>query len=312
MAILLATDYGAEPAAWRRALARRAGPVDLRLWPEAGDPRDIEVILVDSPRPLANAFGRFPRLRLVSFLGHGAGDVLRDPSLPAAVPVTRLKDPLIAQGLREYIVHAVSAHHLEAGAYADQQRQARWHRRGVVPSSERQVAVLGLGSIGQPAAESLRDLGFRVSGWSSSPKSIDGVECLHGDAALEPLLARSDYVVAVLPATERTEGLFDRAMFDVMKPGAYLVNVGRGSLIVEADLLAALDSGRLGGACLDVFRTEPLPADDPLWRHPKVIVTPHTGGCENGPDHMDQVAENCRRLMAGEALLNLADRRRGY
>lgn len=312
MAVLLASDYGADPALWRQVLAAAAGAVDLRVWPQTGEARDIDAILIDSASLLQGRYGQFPRLRWVGYLGHGASDVVRDPSLPAAALVTRLKDPYIARGLTEYIVQAVSAHHLGMRDYARQQRERVWRRLNPPPAEAFQVAVLGLGFIGLQAAGVLRDLGFRVCGWSTGAKQVDGIECVHGEGALMPLLGRSDYVVCVLPETDRTVGLLDRAAFAAMKPGAYLVNVGRGSLIVEADLLAALDDGRLSGACLDVFAAEPLPPDSALWRHPKVVVTPHCGGTDNGRTHMAAVAENYRRLLAGEPLMDLADRVRGY
>lgn len=312
MAVLLASDYGADAALWRECLRAGAGEIDLRLWPDLGDPADIEVILIDSASLLQGRYGLFPRLRWVAFLGHGASDLLRDASLPASVQVTRLKDPNICRGLTEYIVHAVTAHHLGAREYARQQQERRWQRLNRPAADQFSVAVLGLGSIGLPAACVLRDLGFRISGWTRTPQQHAEIECVHGDDALMPLLGRSDYVVAVLPETDRTVGLFSRSTFAAMKRGAYLVNVGRGTLVVEQDLLAALDDGQLAGACLDVFATEPLPPDSPLWSHPKVTVTPHTGGTDNGTAHMAQVVDNYRRLIRGEPLLNLAERARGY
>lgn len=311
MRVLLVSDYEPDPQALHAALARR-GPVDLAVWPELGDAAAIEVILLDSPALLRGGYGAFPRLRWVGFLGHGVGDVIRDPSLPESTEVTRLKDPFIARGLGAYIVEAVLARHLRVADYAALQRQAAWRRVEVPPTSERTVGVLGLGFIGRHAVHLLRDLGFVVLGWSASAKTIEGVACCHGPDALYPLLARCDHVVAVLPETDRTVGLLDAAAFAAMKPGAHLVNVGRGSLVVEADLLAALESGQLGAASLDVFATEPLPSGSPLWRHPAVTVTPHTGGGSNGAAHLEEVAENYGRLLAGRPLLNLADRAKGY
>jgi glyoxylate/hydroxypyruvate reductase A len=311
MRVLLVSDYEPDPEALQAALARR-GPVALSTWPEIGEPGTVEAILLDSPALLRGRYGEFPRLRWVGFLGHGVGDVIRDPSLPEAVTVTRLKDPFIARGLGAYVVQAVLARHLRVADYAELQRQATWRRVAVPPTSERSVGVLGLGFIGRHIAHLLRDVGFKVLGWSASAKTIEGVACGHGPGALAPLLARCDHVVAVLPETDRTVGLLDAAAFAAMKPGAHLVNVGRGSLVVEQDLLAALDSGRLAAATLDVFATEPLPADSPLWRHPAVTVTPHTGGGSNGAAHLEEVAENYGRLLAGRPLLNLADRAKGY
>jgi glyoxylate/hydroxypyruvate reductase A len=312
VAIILVSDYNADAALWERELSWHIGEIDFRVWPDIGDPGDIDVVLIDTLMGPKGGFGQFPHLRWVSYLGHGVGDVLRDPSLAAGVVVTRLKDPLIACGLAEYVIHAVTAHHLKAGAYAKQQGDALWRRLDVPPARAQHVAVLGLGVIGLQTATSLRTLGFQVFGWSQSHKEIAGMECLHGRAALEPLLARSDYVVAALPETDSTTGLFDRNVITAMKPGAYVINIGRGSLIVEEDLLDALDAGHLSGASLDVFRSEPLPADSSLWRHPKVTITPHTGGAGSDAGYILEIAENYRRFLAGEPLRNLANRLRGY
>jgi glyoxylate/hydroxypyruvate reductase A len=187
-----------------------------------------------------------------------------------------------------------------------------WRRLDVTPASSCRALVLGLGAIGFSAATALRYLGFKVSGWSSSARSIEGIDCAFGEATLDPLLARSNYVVAVLPETDQTIGLLDRRRFAAMKADAYLINVGRGSLVVDSDLVAALDAGHLSGACLDVVGSEPLPADSTLWHHPKILITPHTGGAGGGGEHMLEVAENYRRLLAGEPLINLANREKGY
>jgi glyoxylate/hydroxypyruvate reductase A len=312
MAVLLISDYGADAKQWRRELEQCAGPVDFRVWPDVGAFSDIEAILIDHRMGSRGGYGQFPCLRWVGFLGHGAGVVLRDSTLHPDVLVTRLKDPAIAKGLTEYVVQAVTTHHLKARDYARLQGQALWQRLEVPPSVSQVVVVLGLGFIGLRVATALRDLGFQTCGWSASPKTIAGMECLHGRAALEPALSRGDYVVAVLPETEQTIGLMDRRAFGAMKRGSFIVNVGRGSLIVEEDLVEALDDGQVSGAQLDVFCVEPLPADSPLWRHPKVIVTPHTGGPAGEDAHMAEVAENYRRLLAGEPLTNLVGRCKGY
>ena len=148
-------------------------------------------------------------------------------------------------------------------------------------------------------------------GWSRSPKDIAGVDCRHGPAALAPLLGLCDYAISVLPATAATRGLFDAGILAAMKPGAWLINVGRGDLIVEADLLAALDGGRLAGAVLDVFRDEPLPRDHSFWSHPKITITPHVSGWRL-TGGLEDVAENYRRLRDGRPLLHEIDRGAGY
>ena len=177
--------------------------------------------------------------------------------------------------------------------------------------SGRPVAVLGLGAIGQRVAEIFVNLGYQVNGWARSPHQIRGVDRYHGRDQLAACLASCDYVVCILPETVETRDIIDARTFAAMKRGTYFINVGRGRLVVEEDLLAALDSGQLSGAALDVFRTEPLPVDSPLWAHPKVTVTPHAaGGAIRGS--LPHIAENYRRLLDGRSLINIVDPSRGY
>jgi glyoxylate/hydroxypyruvate reductase A len=171
--------------------------------------------------------------------------------------------------------------------------------------------VLGLGSIGRRLAEVFASLGYRVNGWSRGPHDLPGVTCYHGRDQLAACLALCEYVVCVLPETRETRDIIDAGTLALMKRGTCFINVGRGGLVVESDLLAALDSGQLSGAVLDVFRTEPLPQESPLWSHPKVVVTPHeAGGTPQGS--LAHVAENYRRLLDGQPLINIADSARGY
>ena len=312
VSVLLVSDYGANVDKWRFCLAASNLPLQLRAWGEAGDDRGVEIILTDARFSLARSYAQFPNLRWIHFLGHGAGDVLLDPTLPGDVMVTRLVDSDIVGGLTEYVVQAITTVHLRVAEFAELQRKGAWLRLEVPPARVQQVAVIGLGAIGTRVATALESLGFRVSGWSRSPKTVPGIRCTHGEDALAPLLGESDFVVCVLPETSKTRGLFDARRFAEMKTGAYLVNIGRGSLIAEDALLSALDSGKLSGACLDVFAEEPLPIGSPIWSHPLIRATPHTGGAGGTDNQYDVVAENCRRFLAGERLHNLVDRDKGY
>jgi glyoxylate/hydroxypyruvate reductase A len=312
MSILLVTDYGSDVEQWRKELQRRVKEVDLRLWPDVGDGEKIEVILTDMPMADRGGYRQFHNLRWVSFLGHGVADIVRDPELPKGVQVTRLRDPFIIRGVSEYVIHAVTAHHLRTSEYLQQQRRGTWRRLDVQPAANVHAAVLGLGSIGSSAAARLRDLGFQVSGWSKAVKNIGGIQCYQGRENLEMLLKSADYLVSMLPSTSETAGLMNRETFAMMKPSAYFINVGRGSLVIESDLVEALDAGKLAGACLDVTGIEPLPSDSALWRHPRIVVTPHTGGTGGAGEYISEVAENYRRLLAGEPLHNVVDPARGY
>ena len=308
MTILLVSDYE-DAAHWRARLADLAPGAVLRVWPDVGEADDITMLVLDYiPDGL---FANLPNLRCIQFLGHGAGDVLTHPERPGDVPVARVKDAGIIAWMTEHTLGFVLRHRLNLETYAHQQREAQWVRHMMPIAGETRVGVLGLGSIGERIARVFADLGFVVTGWARGPHDIAGVDCRHGPDALEPLVSECDYVICVLPGTHATRGLLDAKVFAAMKEDAYFVNIGRGSVVDEEALVSALDAGRPAGAALDVFRTEPLPPESPLWRHPRVRITPHMAGGATA-SVVAEVAENYRRLLAGEPLLNLADPERGY
>lgn len=274
-------------------------------FPEA----EIEALATAHLRPgLAR---RLPALRLIQKLGAGVDTMVRDPDLPAHVRITRLRHGGQAQDMAEWALSHVLALHRDHAWYASLQAAHEWTGRTARPATETTVALLGLGAVGARAAEVFAAVGFRVIGWSRSPRALPGVETRAGAEALDPLLAEADYVVAALPSTAETANLFDAARLAKMKPGSALLNMGRGDLVVEAALLAALDAGRPAHAVLDVARVEPLSPESPLWRHPAITLTPHVSGRNTG-DSMAATAENFRRLAEGAALLDEVDRARGY
>jgi glyoxylate/hydroxypyruvate reductase A len=308
MAIVLDIDWE-ELDIWRAAMAELLPGVDIRLWPEVGDGDDVVMLVGNSIHE--GALAKMPNLKCIQYFGHGADRVLDHPDLPPTMPVSRLSDPTVARWMTEHALAYVLRHRRNLDAY-DVDRKARaWEWRAVPDPAETHVGVLGLGIIGEYCAEAFAHLGFEVTAWARSAHTIEGVDCRHGPDALLPLLGALDYVVCALPGTADTHMLFGPEAFTAMKPNAYLVNMGRGSLIDEDALVAALDGGQFAGAALDVFHTEPLPDRHPLWDHPKVVVTPHVAG-GLGFGSLPMVAENYRRALAGEALIHQADRALGY
>ena len=299
-----------DPVAWERQMNAHLGALDFRVWPESGDVADVEVALVWLPPP--GMLKRFPNLKLIASLGMGVDHIFLDPELPEGVPVVRIVDPDMVDQMCEYVLFAVLDHYRFFGTYRRSQRAGEWKQMRPPPAERRRVGILGLGAIGAGAAARLTALGFDVAGWSRTPKTLAGVESFHGPDGFTPFLARSGIVVCLLPLTPETEGILDETAFAAMPEGGFVVNAARGGHLVEADLLASLDSGHLAGAALDVFATEPLPAGHPFWGHPKVRVTPHIAGLTRPETASRQIAENIRRLRAGEKLANLVDRERGY
>lgn len=298
-----------DAAAWTAALRRELPDLAIDAAPTPREPAAVRWALVW--RPPAGALAALPRLEAVFSLAAGVEGLLADPTLPA-VPLCRMVDPHLTASIAEYAHFAVLRAHRGFDAMAAAQARARWEPTPPRTAGEIGVAVLGLGELGRTVATRLIAHGYRVSGWSRGPRRVDGVTVRHGPDGLAPTVAHAEIVVSLLPSTAATRDLFDAAVFAAMTPAATFVNLGRGEQVVEADLLDALDNGRLAAAVLDVFREEPLPAAHPFWSHPKVLVTPHVAGMTAPASGAAVVADNIRRARAGRPLRHVVDRERGY
>jgi glyoxylate/hydroxypyruvate reductase A len=299
-----------DPLEWYRALAEHIPDLDFRTWPEVGDVSEVEVALVWLPPE--GELRRYPNLKAILSLAAGVDALVSDHSLPPGVPIARLIDPGLTRTMTEFVLLSVLRHHRHIDAFERRQREGQWVYELPPDVTERRVGVIGLGVLGGEAAAALRDHGFRVTGWSRSAKDLDGLECFHGEDGLAPFLGRTEILVCLLPLTPATENILGAGLFAALPEGAYVVNVARGRHLVEEDLLAALASGHISGATLDVFRDEPLPAGHPFWSHPKVLVTPHIAAAGNPRTAAPQMAENIRRAVAGEPLLDVVDVGVGY
>lgn len=283
--------------------------VDVRVYENMGDPSQIEMAAVTRLRP--DLAQKLPALKLIQKLGAGVETMVGNPDLPAHIRITRLKPDAPAREIAEFCLAYIlrGQRHMR---FHDARQAARvWEPVAPRVTPDTVVGVLGLGHIGARTAGMIAGVGFKVIGYSRSPKYIEGIDCRHGADALLPMLGECDYVASVLPSTPETRGLVNREFLASMKRGAVLINVGRGDLVIEKDLLKNLDTDHLGGVVLDVVGTEPLPQDSPLWSHPKITITPHVSGWHLG-DALKDVAENYRRLMDGTPLLHEVDRARGY
>ncbi|MCA3131135.1 MAG: 2-hydroxyacid dehydrogenase [Betaproteobacteria bacterium] len=298
-----------DPQPWREALARALPALPFHVWPQVPAPEAVHYTLVW--KPPRGWHRQFPNLRAILSLGAGVDALLEDPDLPA-VPITRLVDGGLARQMAEYALYAVLHFHRRMPEYARQQRARQWRILEPNAVEDSVVGVLGLGVLGAEAARLVAAAGFPVCGWSRTPRRIPGVDGLWGEDGLAALQRRARIVVNFLPLTPATRGLLDARFFSRLQPGACLVNVARGAHLVEADLLAALDGGHLGGAMLDVFAEEPLPPGHPFWTHPRVVLTPHVAGITLAAEAAAQVIQNLRRLEAGEPPQGVVDRSAGY
>ncbi len=295
---------------WVKRLAALDPDMDIRVWPEVGEARDIQFALTwDHP---LGEFKKFTELKCIASLGVGVDHILRDPDLPRGTPVTRVLEPSMAQYMSEYVILSVLNHCRHSGEYRDKQSRARWKPRLPLFARDTRVGVMGLGQLGGDAAGKLRGLGFRVAGWSRTPKKVQGVATFAGKDGFGDFLSGSNILVCLLPLTPATRGILNRRLFETLPEGAYIINVARGDHLVEEDLLDALASGHLSGACLDVFRTEPLPGDHPFWSHPRITVTPHVSAITNPKTVTSQIVENYHRVQAGQPPLYTVDVERGY
>ena len=291
-----------DPEGWIAEFRRAAPDLDVRLWEQRGDPADIDVVL--AWRHPAGAPKHYPNLKLIVALGAGYEHILGDPDRPSGVPVVRLIDDKLTQAMTEYVLLHVLHYHRQMPEFIQAQRERRWIKPHPPNTDERRIGILGLGALGLDAARRLVDLGFPVAAWSRSPKQVPGVEVFHGAAQLAAFAARTDILVCLLPLNDEMRGIIDAGLLAALPRGAFVINPARGGHVIDGDLIAALDSGHIAGATLDVFHTEPLPAAHPFWTHPKITVTPHIASTTNARSSVPQIVDNIRRVRAGKPLIN--------
>ncbi|MEO8133753.1 MAG: glyoxylate/hydroxypyruvate reductase A [Betaproteobacteria bacterium] len=295
---------------WQQELVAAFHGEPIAIWPDIPDRNAIAIALV--AKPPRGVWSEFPNLKLICSLWAGVDGLLADPAFPKTLPFTRLIDPQLAAAMVETVLlHVLCAHRL-APRYRVQQVRVEWLQHLQPQAAERTVAILGFGELGRACADALLPLGFPVLGWSRTPHRHPRVECFDGEARLHEVLARADIVVSLLPITAGTRRLLNAARLALLPAGATVINVGRGGVIDDAALVAALDAGRLEAAILDVYDEEPLPPAHPFWRHERVWVYPHVAAETDPRTAAKIVADTVRRFRAGEPLAERVDRVRGY
>lgn len=310
MPAILFRSENDSPEEWAERLEERIPGLDFRIWPDVGDPDDIQFALVW--KLPSGALSGLPNLRTICSLGQGVDHIFADPDLPEGPRVMRIVDPWMGRAMAEWVLLNVLRFHRLLPEYEALQAAHEWKPMACPETSKRRVGILGMGELGNEAAESLISLGFDVSGWSRTEKSIFGVTSYFGADQLDGFLARADILVCLLPLTDETKDIIDADLLAKLPKGAQVINGGRGGHVVDEDLIAALDSGHIAGAALDVFRIEPLPPEHVFWGHPKVLVWPHVSAPTNADSGADQIADAIHKTFAGEAPDNLVDRARQY
>lgn len=309
MAILYADDP-ADAAAWAAAIRALEPSVELRFWPDWGPADQVEFAIVGGRAP--GDLRAFPNLRAIQSTWAGVNHLLADSNLPTDRPLARMIDQGLTVSMTEYVVlHVLDS--VRAGPRLRAAQRAReWLDLDPVAPRSVTIAMLGLGTLGCDAAARLGALGFEMRGWSRSRKQIAGITSFAGRDELGQCLAGARILICLLPLTDDTRGILCSETFEPLARGATLIHAARGAHLVEADLLSALDGGRLARAILDVFATEPLPADHPFWRHPGITVTPHVAAITRPGTGAGDIVENYRRALAGKPLINQVDRAKGY
>jgi len=296
--------------AWNKLLAEALGPIDFRtLRAGLGNTDDIEIALAWKPVP--GLLASFRNLKMIVSLGMGVDHLLADDKLPD-VAITRIMDDGLVGQMSEYALYWGLWHHRDIEKYAASQRAKKWKPEEFIDSIHRRIGIMGLGTIGQDTAKKFAALGFPTAGWSRTQKTLPGIETFHGPSGLPKFLGQTNILVNVLPLTRETRGIMDKTLFAALPKGAFVINMGRGGHVVDDDLLAALDSGHLSGAALDVFNVEPLPPEHPYWAHPRVHITPHMAGYTNPRTASPGVIDNIKALRAGQPLKNTVDAKTGY
>lgn len=309
MALLMTKPMTAPASEWIDLFGELMPGLEVRIWPDIGNPSDIEFILIG--RMSLADLPPLPNLKLFLAMYAGIEGFIASSHLPD-VPMVRTGQPGGDIAMTEYVMLHVLRHHRQMPDYLDQQACKQWQVRPQKRPHEQRVGFLGYGDLASPIISVLADMGFDVAAWARTPRPDAPVRVFTGDDGFRLFLARTDIAVCLLPLTTQTRGILNRSTFAKMPRGAAIINVGRGEHLVEADLIEALDSGQLGAATLDVTSPEPLPQESPLWTHPGVTLLPHVARRVRADTTIPQVVENIRRLQAGEPLLQQVDRAAGY
>lgn len=302
-----------KPQPWVDGLKAAFPDAEVSLWSAGDEPADYAVVWA----PPQQFFDEQTGIKGIFNIGAGV-DALMKLRLPAGVPVVRLDDAGMSAQMAEFVCHAVIRHFRELDGYEADIAQGKWSYRKPRLRTDFPIGVMGLGVLGERVSRALAQFDFPVNGWSRSPKTIEGVKGFSGDAGgqgFQDFLAASRILVCLLPLTPDTQGIMNLDTLSRLRPGGYVINVARGSHLVDEDLITLIDNGHLAGATLDVFRTEPLPAEHAFWNHPKITITPHTSARTLREESIGQIAKKIRSLAAGAPISTLAgvvDPKKGY
>jgi len=312
MSILLAsTDFWEDMEVWSSGLQEAMPEMDIKVYPDEGDVNDIEYAVVwKHPRGILK---KYPNLKAILSLGAGVDHIISDSELPKGLPIVRLVDKKLTHEMCLHSLHWVLHFHSNQYLYRIQQQSREWIQQSSVQSEDRTIGIMGLGNIGKAIGDSLVNLDFKVIGWGARPKNSTGeIEYYYGHEQLSEFLSQTDILINILPLTENTKNILTKNELKLLPKGSFIINIGRGGIINENDLLSFLNSGHINAAALDVFAQEPLPENNSLWGHSSVYITPHIAGQSNPGSAAKAIAENIRLIEKGESPYPIYNLNSGY
>ena len=312
MSILLAsTDFWEDMDVWSNGLQAAMPEMDIKVYPDEGDVNDIEYAVVwKHPRGILK---KYPNLKAILSLGAGVDHIISDSELPKGLPIVRLVDKKLTHEMYLHSLHWVLHFHSNQYLYRIQQQSREWIQQSSVQSEDRTIGIMGLGNIGKAIGDSLVNLDFKVIGWGARPKNSTGeIEYYYGHEQLSEFLSQTDILINILPLTENTKNILTKNELKLLPKGSFIINIGRGGIINENDLLSFLNSGHINAAALDVFAQEPLPENNSLWGHSSVYITPHIAGQSNPGSAAKAIAENIRLIEKGESPYPIYSLNSGY
>ena len=312
MALLISvSEFWEDEKVWHQWVQSELPEIDVRVYPDVGNENEIEYAVVwKHPHGILK---RYPNLKVILSLGAGVDHILSDPDLPKDLPIVRLVDVKLTHEMCFHALHWVLHFHSDHYLYMKQQIDRKWQQQSSIQPEDRTVGIMGLGNIGRGIGESLIDQGFKVLGWGANQKSSLGdIKYFFGKEQLSDFLVKTNILINVLPFSKDTKNMLRKDDLKSLPRGSFIINMGRGGIINEADLLSLLDENHITAAALDVFEEEPLPANNPLWNHPSVYITPHIAGQSNPKSSAKTIAENIRRIEDGKMPFPIYNITKGY
>jgi glyoxylate/hydroxypyruvate reductase A len=295
---------------WKKALTEKLPETTIEVYPDVKDPGAVDFVICWKLKN--KVFEQFPNIKVVQSVGASIAHITASQTIHKDQIITRVVDEKLSNDMWEFLITIVLSELKNTRSYTAQQATGIWQQQRYRSIQNTTVSILGLGSIGGFVAEKFAQMGFHVKGWSTSKKELLKVQSYAGKQAFDAFLKNTDFLINLLPLTESTKNILNKAVFQKLPKNAFLINVGSGAHVVVADLIDQLNRNQLAGAFLDVFREEPLPKAHPFWKHPKIQITPHVASLTNVDSATDQISENYRRFLKKEALLNVVSLKKGY